>query len=95
MLNTFSLYLFGGTGDLSNRKLLPAMFRQETLSSFDENSEIVGVGSKEISNEDYIAMVKESLSMHFYGFDKHAESWKIFSKKRFFIYPISITTDSI
>ena len=81
MLNTFSLYLFGGTGDLSNRKLLPAMFRQETLSSFDENSEIVGVGSKEISNEDYIAMVKESLSMHFYGFDKHAESWKIFSKR--------------
>ena len=81
MLNTFSLYLFGGTGDLSNRKLLPAMFRQETLSSYDVNSEIVGVGSKEISNEDYIAMVKESLSMHFYGFDKHAESWKIFSKR--------------
>ena len=81
MLNTFSLYLFGGTGDLSNRKLLPAMFRQETLSSYDENSEIVGVGSKEISDEDYIAMVKESLSMHFYGFDKHAESWKIFSKR--------------
>ena len=69
MLNTFSLYLFGGTGDLANRKLLPAMFRQEILSSFDENSEIVGVGSKEISNEDYIAMVKESLAEYFHGFE--------------------------
>ena len=58
-LNTFSLYLFGGTGDLSNRKLLPAMFRQEILSTFDEESEIVGIGSKEISSDEYISMVKE------------------------------------
>ena len=51
-LNTFSLYLFGGTGDLSNRKLLPAMFRQEILYTFDEESEIVGIGSKDISTDD-------------------------------------------
>ena len=55
-LNTFSLYLFGGTGDLSNRKLLPAMFRQEILSTFDEESEIVGIGSKDISTDDYISI---------------------------------------
>ena len=39
-LNTFDLYLFGGTGDLSNRKLIPAMFRQETLSSICTESSI-------------------------------------------------------
>ena len=80
-LNTFSLYLFGGTGDLSNRKLLPAMFRQEILSTFDEESEIVGIGSKEISSDEYISMVKESLSNYFHGFDDHADSWAIFSKR--------------
>ena len=80
-LNTFSLYLFGGTGDLSNRKLLPAMFRQEILSTFDEESEIVGIGSKEISTDEYISMVKESLSKYFHGFDDHADSWAIFSKR--------------
>ena len=36
-LNTFDLYLFGGTGDLSNRKLIPAMFRQETLGNIDHD----------------------------------------------------------
>ena len=72
-LNTFSLYLFGGTGDLSNRKLLPAMFRQEILSTFDEESEIVGIGSKDISTDDYISMVKESLSKYFHGFDNWCE----------------------
>ena len=80
-LNTFSLYLFGGTGDLSNRKLLPAMFRQEILSTFDKESEIVGIGSKEISSDEYISMVKESLSNYFHGFDDHADSWAIFSKR--------------
>jgi len=80
MLNTFSLYLFGGTGDLANRKLLPAMFRQEILSSFDESSEIVGVGSKELSNEDYIAMVKRSLAEYFHGFDNHEERWQTFQR---------------
>ena len=51
-LNTFNLYLFGGTGDLSNRKLIPAMFRQETLGNIDKESEIIGLGSREISKED-------------------------------------------
>ena len=30
-LNTFNLYLFGGTGDLSNRKLIPAMLDKKHL----------------------------------------------------------------
>ena len=57
-LNTFNLYLFGGTGDLSNRKLIPAMFRQETLGNIDNESQIIGLGSREISQDDYISMVK-------------------------------------
>ena len=48
-LNTFNLYLFGGTGDLSNRKLIPAMFRQETLGNINKDSEIIGIGSRDIS----------------------------------------------
>ena len=48
-LNTFSLYLFGGTGDLSTRKLLPALFRQETISSISHESQIVGIGSKDLT----------------------------------------------
>ena len=45
MLNTFDLVLFGGTGDLSTRKLIPALFRQETVSSLDDDSNIIGVGN--------------------------------------------------
>ena len=80
-LNTFNLYLFGGTGDLSNRKLIPAMFRQETLGNINNDSEIIGLGSRDISADDYISMVKDSLSKHFPGFDKNDEAWSKFSKR--------------
>ena len=77
-LNTFSLYLFGGTGDLSTRKLLPALFRQETISSISHESQIVGIGSKDLTVDNYISMVKESLSKHFHGFDENGDAWKRF-----------------
>ena len=77
-LNTFSLYLFGGTGDLSTRKLLPALFRQETISSISHESQIVGIGSKDLTVDSYTSMVKESLSKHFHGFDENGDAWKRF-----------------
>ena len=80
-LNTFSLYLFGGTGDLSTRKLLPALFRQETISSISHESQIVGIGSKDLTVDSYISMVKESLSKHFHGFDENGDAWKRFSTR--------------
>ena len=84
-LNTFNLYLFGGTGDLSNRKLIPAMFRQETLGNIDTQSEIIGLGSRDISADDYISMIKDSLTKHFPGFNKSDEAWKRFSKRLSYI----------
>ena len=80
-LNTFNLYLFGGTGDLSNRKLIPAMFRQETLGNINNDSEIIGLGSRDISVNDYISMVQESLTKHFPEFNENDDAWKRFSKR--------------
>ena len=80
-LNTFNLYLFGGTGDLSNRKLIPAMFRQETFENISSESEIIGLGSRDISVDEYALMVQESLTKHFPGFDNNDEAWSRFSKR--------------
>ncbi|NCV99782.1 MAG: glucose-6-phosphate dehydrogenase [Proteobacteria bacterium] len=84
-LNTFNLYLFGGTGDLSNRKLIPAMFRQETLGNINNDSEIIGLGSRDISVDDYTSMVQESLIKHFPGFNENDDAWKRFSKRLSYI----------
>ena len=80
-LNTFDLYLFGGTGDLSNRKLIPAMFRQETLGSIDDASQIIGIGSRDLSTEEYISMVNESLNKYYIDFEQQKDAWLKFSKR--------------
>ena len=92
MLNTFDLVLFGGTGDLSTRKLIPALFRQETVSSLDDDSNIIGVGTRDLSQEDYLNVVKASLDTHFPGFSNHQDSWDKF-KKRITYYKLDITSE--
>ena len=92
MLNTFDLVLFGGTGDLSTRKLIPALFRQETVSSLDDDSNIIGVGTRDLSQEDYLNVVKTSLDTHFPGFDIHRDSWDKF-KKRITYFKLDITSE--
>ena len=80
-LNTFDLYLFGGTGDLSNRKLIPAMFRQETLGNIDDASQIIGIGSRDLSTEEYISMVNESLNKYYIDFEQQNDAWLKFTKR--------------
>jgi glucose-6-phosphate 1-dehydrogenase len=80
-LNTFDLYLFGGTGDLSNRKLIPAMFRQETLGNIDDASQIIGIGSRDLSTEEYILMINESLNKYYIDFEQQKDAWLKFAKR--------------
>ena len=80
-LNTFDLYLFGGTGDLSNRKLIPAMFRQETLGNIDDTSQVIGIGSRDLSAEEYISMVNESLNKYYIDFEQQKDAWLKFAKR--------------
>ena len=80
-LNTFDLYLFGGTGDLSNRKLIPAMFRQETLGNINDTSQIIGIGSRDLSAEEYISMVNESLNKYYIDFEQQKDAWLKFAKR--------------
>ena len=91
-LNTFNLFLFGGTGDLSNRKLIPAMFRQDILASLSEDSKIIGIGSRDLSRNEYVEMVKESLEKYFPNFNEHKDTWELFSSRVSYIQ-IDINSD--
>ena len=49
----FDLVLFGGTGDLVTRKLLPALFNAFINNNLHENYRIVALGRKELNNTSY------------------------------------------
>lgn len=53
--------LFGATGDLAKRKLYPALYSLYQESKLAENTQIIGVGRREWTQEVYAAHIKESL----------------------------------
>ncbi len=50
---SFDLVLFGGTGDLAWRKLMPALFQAFRHGSLPEGGRIIGVGRDDLSDDQY------------------------------------------
>jgi len=56
---SFDLVLFGGTGDLAWRKLMPALFQAFRHGTLPANGRIIGVGREELSHDQYRARIRE------------------------------------
>src|SRR5690606_22638063 len=63
-LQDFDLILFGGTGDLAMRKLLPALYRRFAAGQFPPQARVIGVARGERSREAYQAEVEASCREH-------------------------------
>jgi glucose-6-phosphate 1-dehydrogenase len=72
------MLLFGGTGDLVTRKLLPALYRRHAAGQVSAESRIFGVGRKPLSKAEYIAQI-ESACREFLGREFDAARWAAFS----------------
>jgi glucose-6-phosphate 1-dehydrogenase len=57
----FIFIIFGGTGDLSTRKLIPALYDLYKAQKTSEKSYIIGHGRKLLSQDDYKSIVRESV----------------------------------
>ncbi|HEY6641551.1 glucose-6-phosphate dehydrogenase [Povalibacter sp.] len=79
-LATFDLVLFGGTGDLALRKLLPALYRRQLAGQLTEDSRIIGVARSDISREDYLAQVETSCRSHV-GAEFDDKHWSQFARQ--------------
>lgn len=54
---SFDLVLFGGTGDLAWRKLMPALFQAFRHGTLPSEGRIIGVGRDDLTAEDYRARI--------------------------------------
>ncbi|MBC8192018.1 MAG: glucose-6-phosphate dehydrogenase [Candidatus Marinimicrobia bacterium] len=57
----FTLIIFGGTGDLSHRKLFPALFKLYQQKRLAETFEIIGLGRRALSDETFRLKISTSL----------------------------------
>ena len=51
---TYQIVIFGATGDLCHRKLIPALYKLHQKKLLPENLKIVGTSRREISLDDWI-----------------------------------------
>ncbi|HBL93146.1 MAG TPA: glucose-6-phosphate dehydrogenase, partial [Hyphomonas sp.] len=59
-VDPFDIVIFGGTGDLSRRKLLPALFHRWLDGQIPESSRIVGTARSEMDTKEYRKMAREA-----------------------------------
>ena len=57
----FDLVIFGGTGDLAQRKILPGLHRRFRDGQLQDGARIIGAARSDLSAEDYRAMARKSL----------------------------------
>src|SRR5215213_7742344 len=56
-----TLTIFGATGDLARRKLLPAIYNLAHEGSLPERFNLVGVSRRDQSDDDFRAFARESI----------------------------------
>src|ERR1700719_2384062 len=78
VLPTFDMLLFGGTGDLVTRKLLPALYRRYAAGQVSAQSRIFGVARTALSRTEYLSQA-ERACREFLGKEFDARQWTEFS----------------
>lgn len=58
-LDNFTIVIFGGTGDLATRKLLPSIYKLVKVNQLSCNYRIISIGSRNIDNQTYRNFIKE------------------------------------
>lgn len=81
---TFDMVIFGGTGDLSMRKLLPALFRRDAAGQMPPESRIVGLARDSITTEAFRQQVKVALQTHLETHEQDAAQIEQFLTRLFY-----------
>ena len=60
-VDPFDLVVFGGTGDLARRKILPGLYRRFCDGQITSDSRVIGAARGEMSADDYRAFVSQAI----------------------------------
>ncbi|GLS87590.1 glucose-6-phosphate 1-dehydrogenase [Cypionkella aquatica] len=60
-VDAFDLVIFGGTGDLAKRKILPGLYRRFMAGQMTENSRIIGAARADLNDDSFRALVGEAI----------------------------------
>lgn len=73
------IYIFGGSGDLTYRKLMPALYNLYLDNYLPEKFLIVGLGRSTYTNSAYRTLMKKGIDEHSRKRENKKNAWKEFS----------------
>lgn len=76
----FDMIVFGGTGDLAMRKLMPALMHRDIDGRLHSASRVIGIGRSSIGNEAFAKRVEESCR-NAIGAAFTEQSWATFARR--------------
>jgi glucose-6-phosphate 1-dehydrogenase len=76
---SFDMLLFGATGDLALRKLVPALYRRHLAGQIGAGARIVGVARTAQTREVYIAQIEETCRKYLRAEEFTPERWQAFA----------------
>ncbi|MEO6594740.1 MAG: glucose-6-phosphate dehydrogenase [Planctomycetota bacterium] len=75
-----TLVIFGATGDLTRRKLLPALYDLQCGGGMSSRCEIIGTGRTVLSDDQFRARVREAFAESKDSVETDAPAWRAFVK---------------
>jgi len=78
-----TVVIFGASGDLTRRKLLPALYNLMLDGLLPENFSVLGLGRKELSAEDFRDIAREGIEQ-FSRQPLQTEKWELFRNRLFY-----------
>lgn len=76
-LNNFDMVIFGATGDLSMRKLLPCLYQAHAAGLLHPQGRILGVSRSQINTAEFLEKVQSDAKIHIKQ-DYNEELWQSF-----------------
>ncbi|MGE3832107.1 MAG: glucose-6-phosphate dehydrogenase [Parvibaculaceae bacterium] len=73
-VDLFDIAIFGATGDLSQRKILPALYHRDQQGQIPEGARIIGVSRRAMSDEDFRNFAQKALEDHVAVDDRTSEA---------------------
>ncbi|HSX58505.1 MAG TPA: hypothetical protein VLE47_04550, partial [Candidatus Saccharimonadales bacterium] len=78
-----TLVIFGATGDLTHRKLIPALYHLFSENKLPDGFNIVGFARREENREEHLEGLKTALTKFHEGFDPMV--WKNFAERLHYV----------
>ncbi len=92
-VDEFDLVIFGGTGDLALRKLLPALYHRVADGQITGGSRIIAASRGDVSRDDYLRSVEDALRSNLPDGEFRDAQWAEFRERIHYVQSDALAPD--